>query len=369
MRIHRNQATFSEIMGAFACVAILIGIIPLFDTLFGDYPLAWLVDGMATYLLSIFVLPTWTVFHLRFLGRKQAAADYAGRVATHHWFLDQRAECAIKAATISLELGQKPQAEAYADQGLALTEKFLDRPLIRTYYAMCLDIKATLALEAHQYQKAFLLFYQPLRMKLELPGQIAIFYKNCAWASYKLGNFEEAVSYAEQALALVDHDQVEVRAAAHSLKALSLIEIGRFEEALAETTLALAIPASPSLRLTTCIYRVWAMWLDRQTDEAEKLLATLEPALKLGDSFIYEELREVRGRICLDKGQLNKAEEELREALGGAKANPAALYLLRQVAQRRGETSAVQAWREQLLHRAPESFYAQRVRDEQTPVV
>lgn len=369
MRIHRNQATSSEIVAAFLCVALLFAVIALFDRLFGYYALAWIVDGITTYLLAIFILPTWTVFHLRLLGRKQAAARYAGWAAAHHPFLDQKVECALKAASLFLELNQKRQAEEVADLGIALTEKFLDRLSMRSYYAMCLNIKAALALDAHHYQTAFALFYRPLRMKLELPSQNAPLYMNCASALYQLGQFGEAISCSQQSLALADPDQGEVRVSAHNIRALSLMEMGHYEEALAQTALAIEIPSSSFMRILSLIYHAWGLWLNRQITESEDMLAKLEPSLKLGNQFLYQELREVRGRIYLDQGQLNKAEEELREALGTAKTNPAALYLLAQTAQRRGETDTAQAWRERLLHSAPESFYAKRLRDAQTGVV
>ncbi len=348
----------------FRLVAFSIFAVALIGNIWLGNRAVW--HGMLCYaavlVCVLLLVPMLTVIALLRLKQKQVAARYAAWVARHLVpFPAQRRACAMLAAQIYAELGDKARATKYAEQGAALCETHLDNPRVRATYALCLNVLGMLALCAGRYREALDAFGRPLRMGLEHPLYAPLFHVNCAAALHSLGQFDESVQHARHALALAPAKHPQVAALAHCNAALSLIELGRSQEALAETTAALAVPKLMSThRALALVFHAWSLWKAGDAAGAQVAFAEAERTLPSQDAALRQRWHTLCGRMRLEQGELDDALVDLRAALTGPDAAPQVLYSLYQLAVRRGDAAQAAEWRERLRRDVPESFWAAR---------
>ncbi len=138
-RIPRNQATGLEILAALLATAVLIGVTIIVVQALARLPDAFnpatgvvitIVDGSLTFLIMACLMPTWGVVGLEYFRLRQQAEQYAAWASRRHPLLEQRAECAIRAAYLALARQDIAVATRYAEIGLKAAGVGIYRPAI-----------------------------------------------------------------------------------------------------------------------------------------------------------------------------------------------------------------------------------------------
>lgn len=338
-------------------------------------------DGLQTlgflmlWALIVALYPPVTVVLLAALGRRAAAARYADWLARHAPGIGRRRFSAMQAAHLYWLLGDRPAAGRNAYLGMMLAEPMLHQPRVRLIYATCLNVKGGVALNEGRYREALEAFSRPLRMGLEAPAHMPLFHANRAAALYGLGEFEEAVEAAQHALAIMPgivapQVRADATVVARHNGALALGELGRRAEALQETTAAVGeTRAQPQHRALALAGQGWALWQARRAEEAEAAFAQAEQIMPPDALSLARSVFGMRGRMRLERGDIDGADADLHRAVAGDDVQPGALYGLAVLADRRGDGAQAAQWRRRLLHDVPESFWARRVQEEGGGVV
>ena len=270
----------------------------------------------------------------------------------------------MQAANFYTQLDDSEHANEFADLGIRLNEPLLHLPRYRVLYAMSINVKGKLALDAGRYAEAFDAFHRPLRMNLEHRLYIPLFLSNCAAALYGLGKFEEALEYTQRAQAQNPPQQTAVTLLAHHNAALALIEMGRPAEALAEAEKAVVVkaPRTSEYHLLAEIIRARLLALQGKREESKILFTEVQALIPPANHTLPQRLHTMRGIARCEAGRLEEAAQDLRLGLEGPSIAPACLFYLALIADRQGDTAQAQEWRERLLREVSESFYAERVR-------
>ena len=351
----------SRVLTALAIVALLFVVLGVVS---GDWPR---IAGLfAIWLLAVCLIPNLTVILLTSLRRTRAAARYAGWIARHFPGAAVGRVCAMQAAHLFWGMRERAAAERYADLGMAQCEPKLHLARVRLVYAACVNVKGILALEAGRYREALDAFSRPLRMGLEgAAAHAPLFHANRAAALYGLGDFDGAVEAMRYALAIMPgvsqpRQRADATIIARYNGALALVESGRAAEALAETEAAVGENlAQPRLQALAWGGRGLALWRGgRGAEAAEAAFLEAERGMSADAPHLLRSVLGLRGRVRLERGDLDGAEADLQQALSGDEAAPGALHGLATLAALRGDEAQAGEWRRRLRRDVPESFWA-----------
>ena len=370
-RIPRQHLTGLEALATIVSVGVMIGYTVLSIPLalpyigMGSGVVIAALDGSLTYLTMALLMPTWGISGLETFRLKRQAEQYAGWNADHHLLKEQRIECAIRKAWMAQARGNFVEAKTYAEKVMAMAEGEIGRSVGSIYYALCLGVCGYAFQAEGRYQEALEEFARATRMNLQPPSLSAPYYAQAAGALYLLGRFEDAVLFAQQAIAGAVPDAS--AAEAHRWAALSLAELRRGAEAVTHCEAGMFIQPITPVNIWLMADRPWLLFLAGREQEAEAKFAELEPMAKTGplSDLMQQEYQETLGRVRLLQGSLEASKALFSASLNGPLGqNISALYHLSLLAQNEGDIEAAQAYRQRLMRESPESFYAQRLREE-----
>ena len=366
----RTQASPSEIVGALVAVAVLIGITnwdgPVFlqfrlpDAVTGIF--VTLVNAALTYLVMLCLMPTWAIFAMNRLRLQRQADRYADWWASRHPFLDQRIECAIKAASAAAAEADVSQSDRFEERVLQVTAGRLDRLPYRVYHALSLQMIFHHLWAAGHYQEALERCAVALRLDLEQSPLVAELHTDCAELQYHFGRFADVLTYAEFAVATAAETDADTQSRAHSIAALALAEQGKPVEALQEIEQAVAVHPNGYHSLSAHVYRAWILWQNCNQEEAQSILDGMSKVVTKRFGPLYQDYHEIRARVLLEQNQPEAAEAEFKLVLEENAQNELALYHLARIAQSNKSWEQASEWERRLLQDAPESFYAERIR-------
>ena len=366
----RTQASPSEIVGALVGVAVLIGItvwdVPVF--LHSRFPnvvigiFMSLVNATLAYLVMLCLMPTWAVFAMNTLRLQRQADRYADWWASRHPFLDQRIECAIKAASAAAAETDISRSDRFEERVLQVTAGRLDRLPYRVYHALSLQMIFYNLWAAGHYQEALERCAVALRLDLEKSPLVAELHADCAELQYHFGRFTDVLTHAEFAVATAAEADADTQIRAHSIAALALAEQGKIAEALQEIEQAMAVRPVGHHSVFALIYRAWILWQNGNQEKAQSLLDGMEEIVTKRHSGLYQDYHEIRARVLLEQNQPEAAEAEFKLVLEENARNASALYHLVGIAQSNKNWEQASEWERRLLQGSPESFYAERLR-------
>lgn len=323
VRIPRNQATGLEVLATFVGLGVFIGLIPIelrlispqFVNQFSLMPMA--AGGFVlTYLIMAVPMPTWGIVGLEHFRLRRQAEWYAQWWAVRHPLMEQRIECALRAAYLALNRGDQGAAMRYAEMGLAIAGVGIDRPVISFYYALCLTVRASFYQNAGRYQEALEDYARATRLNLKPSSLTAQYYAQASCVLYDLGRFDDTVLFAQQAI-LPGDCPTEHLVAAYRSAALALAEQERYAEAVAQSRAGLNVhPYSWASALLTADH-YWLLTMAGEEEEAAVQRAKLEAIMmKEGPArLLRPEYQEVLARIAMAQGNWTKAEELFRESM------------------------------------------------------
>ena len=371
-RIPRNQATGLEILAVFAGLGVFIGILFLQipervgipDTLYSGLPIVG-IDGLLMFLIMSCIMPTWGVTVLEGLRLPRQAERYAVWASRYHPLHEQRGECAVRSAVMAQSRQDYPTALLRAETGLAATQHGLERPALGLYYAICLSIRASCFAKEGRLQEALEDYSRATRLNLQAPSFTAQYYAQASAILYSMGRFDDAILFAQQAIAAAGCP-AEFLALAHRSAALALAEQERYMDAAAQSVLGIGIkPLSPSATLLM-VDHFWLLTMSGKVDEATEHREWLETLMKNEKiaRLLKPEYEEVWARVCMAHGRWTEAEALLRQSLQGTDGHAAQCYYLHEITLRRGDPAEAAEWRARLLAQFPQSFYAKRLAGE-----
>jgi len=375
-RIPRNQATGLEILAALLATAVLIGVTIIVVQALARLPDAFnpatgvvitIVDGSLTFLIMACLMPTWGVVGLEYFRLRQQAEQYAAWASRRHPLLEQRAECAIRAAYLALARQDIAVATRYAEIGLKAAGVGIYRPAISFYYALCLDVRALFLQEQGRYQEALEDYATATRLNLQPATLTAQYYAAASGPLYWMGRFNESVLFARQAITAAPEIEHYPLSLAYRNAALSLAELEDYSEAVRMCELGMQIEPTTAVNVLLMADIAWLLGMSGDEQKAEELFSALEPQALSGvlSSVLHQEYHEVLGRLRLHQGRPEDAERLFQASLTDeTRKHLSGLYHLAKISQNRGDGTGAQAYRERLLQESPESFYARRLREQ-----
>lgn len=229
--------------------------------------------------------------------------------------------------------------QRYADAGSTLTRALEVNPRSPDRWAQA----ATAFLRAHAPQQALDVAEEGL---LLFPGQAPLV-RAAARALFRVGRHQEALTYFEEALSLLDDSQTVERAQIQA--ALGRLHRHLGNDAAAQTAFADALDTAPEDPVVA--RRVASDLAARQTD--------LDRALSLAQHAVAADSSDARalhalGWVYLQRNRPDAAEQYLRRAAATGRASAAAYEHLGDVYQALGNTAAARRYWQQALDRDPD---------------
>jgi len=371
-RISRSQASGLEVIAVFVGLAVLICFIFLdlperfgVPVNIGSGFLIAGIDGLLTFLVMACLMPSWGTAFFEHIRLRKQAEHYAAWASSHHPLTEQRAECAVRAAYFAQARRDLSTSAKYAEVGMAATQYALERPSVSYYYALCLSVRASFYESEGRYQEALEDYATATRLHLEPPSLTAEYYAHASVPLYALGRFDESIQFAQQAIAAFPHIESYALTLAYRSAALSLAEQGHYADAVEHCRYGLGVQPYSWASAMLSVDQFWLLTMAGETETAAGVLVFLEKLLHDEKKAILlgAEYREVKARVEIAEGNWDEAEKLLRVPPLPEEWHAAQCYYLAIVTERRGELSEAEEWRELLVRKFPESFYARRISD------
>ncbi len=323
--------------------------------------------GMQTFLVMGCLMPAWGVAGLKYLRLRRHAEQYAGWSSARYPFTEQRIKCAIQAAKMASDRQDRAAAAAYAEIGLELSGRSLHHPEMSLSYASCLSIRGSFLENEGRLQEALEDYANATRLNLRPATLTAQYYAAASSPLYWMGRFDESILFARQAIAAAPEIEHYPLSLAYRNAALSLAELEHYSEAVQMCELGMQLEPHTAISILLMADRAWLLGMSGDEQKAEELFSALKPQAVSGvlSPLLHQEYHEVLGRLHLHQGRPEEAECLFQASLTDTtRRHLSGLYHLAKLSQNRGDKTAAQAYQERLLRESPESFYAQRVREQ-----